>query len=384
MENTRQQSPATIEELAEVLRNMAGERRSVRIEGACTKQAWGGAIRTNAEAVTTRALRRVIQYESSDLTVSVEAGIPFAELQRVLAEQGQTIPLDPPYRDRCTVGGTLAANASGPRRRLYGTARDMVIGMTIVTPHGDIVKSGGMVVKNVAGLDLQKLMIGSYGTLGVIATVNFKVAPLPEATKTFVLSFASAKEVTSARDRVLQGVLQPAALDVLNPAAAARCGLHGFCLIVCAGGSERVLRRYAQELTGGESYESAREETLLTSLREMTPAFLDNNPDGAVVKVSHTLSSLGSILDSSNEPVVARAGNGVSMIHYTDTMKAITQARSLTEHGHPAIVEACRHAGKGDLELWPAPGDALDTMTGLKCMLDPERLMNAGRLHGRI
>ena len=97
------------------------------------------------------------------------------------------VPLDPPFADQATVGGVVAANSSGPRRRLYGTARDMVIGMRFATLEGKLVQSGGMVVKNVAGLDMAKLMIGSFGTLAAIAVVNFKLVPMPEAERSFLL-----------------------------------------------------------------------------------------------------------------------------------------------------------------------------------------------------
>src|SRR5258708_4882188 len=141
--------------------------------------------------VSTAALDRVLKYEPRDLTISVEAGVRYRDLRRVLAGHGQMLPLDPPFAKDATIGGIVAANTSGPRRRLYGTARDMVIGMTFATLQGKLVNSGGMVVKNVAGLDMAKLMIGSFGTLAAIAVVNFKVFPIPVGSRTFVMEFAS-------------------------------------------------------------------------------------------------------------------------------------------------------------------------------------------------
>src|SRR5262249_55872570 len=137
----------------------------------------------------------------------------------------QMIPLDPPFADNATVGGVIAANTSGPRRRLYGTARDLVIGMRFVTLQGRIVETGGMVVKNVAGLDMAKLMIGSFGTLAAITTVNFKLQPAPEVERSFVVAFDSAAGAFAARDRLLKSQLQPAALDILSPKAAEGFGL---------------------------------------------------------------------------------------------------------------------------------------------------------------
>ena len=129
------------------------------------------------QSLAPSALCRVLQYEPQDLTISVEAGLPWRELTAALAANRQMVPLDPPFSRTATVGGVVASNSSGPRRRLYGTARDLVIGMQFATLEGKLVQSGGMVVKNVAGLDMAKLMIGSFGTLAAIAVVNFKLIP---------------------------------------------------------------------------------------------------------------------------------------------------------------------------------------------------------------
>ena len=146
-------------------------------------------------------MTRVLQYEPRDLTISVEAGMRYADLTVVLAQNRQMIPLDPPFAESATIGGILAANISGPRRRLYGTARDLVIGMKFATLEGKLVQSGGMVVKNVAGLDMGKLMIGSFGTLAAIAVANFKLLPRPTAEASFLVSFDALDEAIAARDR---------------------------------------------------------------------------------------------------------------------------------------------------------------------------------------
>src|SRR6185437_202439 len=136
-----------------------------------------------------------------DLTISVEAGFPWQELTRVLAQNRQMVPLDPPFAAQATVGGVVASNSCGPRRRLYGSARDLVIGMKFATLQGKIVQSGGMVVKNVAGLDMGKLMIGSFGTLAAVAVVNFKLTPVPVEEATFLLASETLDAAISARDR---------------------------------------------------------------------------------------------------------------------------------------------------------------------------------------
>src|ERR1700693_5818137 len=179
--------PRSPQDLASQLVDANSKRQSITVCGNSTKTLMGGPIRSSDVSITTSCLDTVLEYDPSELVVSVEAGISYRELSRVLAERRQTIPLDPPFSDRATIGGIVAANTSGPRRRLYGTARDLVIGMTFATLDGKLVRTGGLVVKNVAGLDMAKLMIGSFGTLAAIAVVNFRVMPVPEVERSFLL-----------------------------------------------------------------------------------------------------------------------------------------------------------------------------------------------------
>ena len=191
------------------------------------------------------------------------------------------IPLDPPFSESATVGGILAANTSGPRRRLYGTARDLVIGMKFATLEGKLVQSGGMVVKNVAGLDMGKLMIGSFGTLAAIAVVNFKAAA--DARRWSACSCCRSTRWTqaiAARDRILNGVLQPAAIDLLNPLAAGAARLQRTSLLaVQAGGNAAVIERYAARSCRAERRHAARRRRTETRfwrhVEEFTPRYLE-------------------------------------------------------------------------------------------------------------
>lgn len=360
--------PDTSERLAEALRE-AASRGGVELGGAFTKRAMGGPVAPAETTISTACLNRVLQYEPRDLTISVEAGLPYAELTRILAGQRQMLPLDPPFADSATVGGVVAANCSGPRRRAYGTARDLVIGMKFATTAGKLVQSGGMVVKNVAGLDMAKLMVGSFGTLAAIAVVNFKVLPEPQGTRTFALAFDSGAEAAAARDRILDSVLQPVAIDALNPAAAARVGLApAFTLVVQGAGNAAVLDRFSR---------APIDERVWREVREFTPAFLAAHPEGAVVRVSHTLSATGAILESTEGPVVSRAGSGVSYCYFED-------AGRVREAKGKRVVEYAPPEKKSALDLWPEPGNDLDLMRRVKRFFDPAGVLNVGRLYGRI
>ncbi len=363
--------PSNANELAEALREAAAAHQSIELCGAGSKRRMGGPVAPADVCITTSALQRVLRYDPRDLTLSVEAGMNWAELTNVVARQGQMLPLDPPLAAKATVGGVVAANTCGARRRLFGSARDMVIGMQYAAVDGTLAESGGMVVKNVAGLDVLKALIGSFGTLAAITSVNFKLAPLPEATRTFVLSRKTAGEVCAARDTVLRGVLQPAALDVASPGVAA----EDYALLVRAGGSETLLNRYTRELGPCERLEGEAETELWSRLDDFvaTPAY--------TVKVAHPLTGLPAVLESHKGAVLARAGTGITYLGF-DTPDALQDwmTRSAST-GWSRIVEW----GAGDAgERWPGAGPDLDWMRRLKESFDPEGLLNRGRLHGHI
>jgi glycolate oxidase FAD binding subunit len=366
--------PASPEQLAETLAECSAAGRTMQLGGAGTKFAMAGPVEPADETISTSAMTRVLQYEPADLTISVEAGMPWSELTALLARNQQMIPLDPPFGDRATVGGVVAANTSGPRRRLFGTARDVVIGMKFATLEGKLVQSGGMVVKNVAGLDMAKLMIGSFGTLAAIAVTNFKLAPAPAVSRTFILSHPTLQAAMAMRDRILQGVLQPAALDVVNPAAAQRLGLDGYCVLMQAGGSEAVMQRYTRELSGAEVRE---DDSLWAGVREFTPNWLRDNPGGAVVRQSTTLQGVLEALSRASGPALARAGNGVVYVYHSDAANAKVE-------GAKGAVEFSPEPIKRSLALWPQPGSDFPVMQKVKQLFDPKLLLNRGRLYGRI
>src|SRR5438552_2261238 len=157
--------------------------------GGGTKLGWGNPPRTADVVLSVRRMNQVTEHAWADLTVTVEAGCTIAELQRTLAQHGQRLAIDPLWPERATIGGILATNDSGPLRARFGALRDLIIGVTLVLPDGTVAKSGGKVVKNVAGYDLPKLATGSLGTLAVITQAVFRLHPLPHETRT--LTFAA-------------------------------------------------------------------------------------------------------------------------------------------------------------------------------------------------
>jgi len=252
-----------------------------------------------------------------------------------------------------------------------------VIGMTFATLEGKLVKCGGMVVKNVAGLDMGKLMIGSLGSLAALVVLNFKLQPMPQVERLFLLSFDSLDGAIAARDKVLKSVLQPASIDLLNPMAAAIVGWSGYVLAIQAGGNAAVIDRYEREL---QELGSFRISDTPSPLPEFTPWYLATHENAAVMRVSCTLSQLRDAIQSLNTPVVARAGSGVCYAYF-DKAEAAAEA---VERTHNAIIEFAPEDRKSKLNLWPAPGPDFEIMKRIKHMFDPEHLLNRGRLYRQL
>ena len=379
-------APSTAEELAQTLRRLALHDCTIALQGCGTKRRMAGAIQPADQTVSVSGLNRLLHYEPRDLTISVEAGMPWRDLTARLAANRQMVPLDPPFADSATVGGVVAANSSGPRRRLYGSARDLVIGMQFATLEGKLVDTGGMVVKNVAGLDMAKLMIGSFGTLAAIAVVNFKLLPEPAAERSFLLAFESVADAVAARNRIAAGALEPAALDLLNPPAGALLGNRAWMLAVRAAGNRAVVERYERELAGlgsGVALEEEQHTRLWRRIEEFTPQFLADRPDGAVARASCTLKELAAIMERFTGPAVARAGSGVCYGYFEHGREAAEWMAGAAGRGIRTVMEFGPEA-RSELELWPAPSGDVELMRRVKHLFDPSNLLNRGRLYQRI
>jgi glycolate oxidase FAD binding subunit len=213
-------SPSTSEELrAFLVKNFGAAKRPLIAVGGGTSfelETHGAERRLK---VATRGLDRVVEFAARDMTITVEAGIPIARLDEVLRGEGLRLPIDIPQWDRATLGGAVAADVSGPRRYGLGTFRDYVIGLAAMKADGQVFHSGGRVVKNVAGYDLCKLMVGSRGTLAILTQITLKLKPIPEASALVCAAFANVIDREAAVAGLLQSKTRPVALDSLNRAA---------------------------------------------------------------------------------------------------------------------------------------------------------------------
>jgi glycolate oxidase FAD binding subunit len=389
------QLPQTPDELRDSLASAAASGRSIELFGGNSKRLMAGAVAGADFRISTARMRRILQYEPRDLTTSVEAGMPFADLNAELARNGQMIPLDGAYAETATVGGMVAANISGARRRLYGTARDLVIGMRFATLDGKLVDTGGMVVKNVAGLDMAKLMIGSFGTLAAIASVNFKLTPRPKTSRTLLFSFDDVRSAMEARTAFLRGVLNPVAVELLNPILSAQFtsqfGTKGFTLALLFAGNEAVMERSVREAatTGPHRLLSLEDEQLFwAAMSAITPRFLEKFADGAVVRVSTTLSSCAEAMESVEVAGHAHAASGIVRGWFSRSEVASRWLATAQQKGWKAVVEFSSGSARRTLPLWPGAssqaGGDFGIMKGVKQMFDPGNLLNRGRLYGQL
>lgn len=224
--------PQSIDELSKAIALAHEHRLRVLPCGNATKLDWGGLVSRADIVVSTSRLNQVIEHCVGDLTVTVQSGVKYQDLQAVLAKEGQFLAIDPPYEADATIGGILATGSAGSLRHRYNSVRDMCLGIEFVRSDGEVVKAGGRVVKNVAGYDLMKLLTGSYGTLGIASTITFRLYPLPEFTQ-IVLVTGAAEAIAQLQQKISKSVLTPTACDLLSASAIAKLGLgQGLGLVI--------------------------------------------------------------------------------------------------------------------------------------------------------
>ena len=400
--------PESVEQAAGVLSAAAEHQRAVSPVGMGAFLHIGGLPRRYDLALCLQHMDRIVDYQPADMTVSVEAGMPLARLQHILGEQNQWLPLDPPWPDRVTIGGLIAMNLSGPSRLSQGTIRDFLIGIKVIRADGTVIKSGGRVVKNVAGYDLAKLYCGSFGTLGVIAEATFKIRPRPETQTVVSLSFPSVEQALEVALRLLSTELQPTFLELANFDLSDEQGTDSSpyqLFIGFAGSAEEITyqRGRLREIIGAsgeqaQAWEEGRVHALLEAIRD----FPVSGAAALRCKVSLLPSQLAAFCKTVEEetPVrtlsvqyVAHAGNGIiycrlpqtenlsreKMLSFVDWIRIL--AKKL---GGYVVIEAIDPALKDRVDVWGHVGNSFPLMKRLKETLDPQGMLNPGRFVGGI
>lgn len=365
--------PSNAQECATALRSAAAAERTVRVRGSGTKADLGETLPSDSMLCTLR-LDGVIDHVPGDLTVTVRAGMRIRDLQQALAQRGQFLPLDPPH-EAATVGGVIATNSNGFGTLRYGAVRDLLIGTTTALANGTRAHAGGRVVKNVAGYDLNKLLVGSFGTLGVIVEATFRVLPLPVACGGSVSVVADAATAFAAAGAIVRTSLRPTALVVDGDRETWR-------LIVAAAGEQPVVDRTLRE-SGGQSLADA--EQVLGPLRELPATAVD----GALVRVALPLAAQAPFAEGVSRldgfaRLVADAGTGIARVHLRGDdvtvaaalAAAIASARVLGGSARAERVAQSLRSELSALRIEP-PGGFL--MRRLKDSFDPLHTLEPGR-----
>ena len=383
--------------------NASGERRALVPVGGRTALQFGYAATDPVTIIATGGLSRVVDYPARDMTVTVEAGLRVEELQKLLKREGQRLPIDVAQAHRATLGGAIATNTSGPARFRHGTLRDFVIGISAVDGTGRQFSAGGRVVKNVAGYDLCKLLIGSLGTLAVITQVTLKLRPLAEALRIEWLTFDTLHQVDDVLTHLLASETQPLAVEVLNPKAAWQVRTESqqdlptdrFVLCVAFEGSENEVNWQSDTLRGevarfepGESrgLEGEAAMKLWKALVEYQAASDDPLTFHASLPPSRTIEFMSAATEA-GIALQSHAGNGVVIGHLADDCASPEQAAALLtplrnaaqQQGGALVIQNCDPDWKRTLPVFGALPDPAGLMSGMKHALDPHGLFNPGR-----
>jgi glycolate oxidase FAD binding subunit len=411
--------PATYEQAARCLAVADRVGAAVAPRGGGTKAGLGNRPRRCDLIVSTERLNQIVEYAPANLTVIAQAGVTLAALQATLGASGQQLPLDPPNGDRATLGGIVATNASGPWRLGYGSPRDLVIGTCAATTSGTLVRAGGKVVKNVAGYDLNKLYIGSLGTLVLAVEIGFKIAPKPAQQISVLGHFPTLGGAGEAIRTIVRSPLQPTALDLLNERAAQplRASVPfrtegGYLLAALGTAPGDGASRQRDDLTrlfraagaaATTDLAGTASQAFWTEVAAGTRDLAETRtvrakvavPIGRVPQALNRLEEEGAFF---GEPpaIGAHAGSGGLSVTWrlpevALNGRSIATAASLAElrstcraMGGSLVIEACPPSLKDHLDVWGDVGPALAIMRQLKATLDPNGILNPGRFVGGI
>ena len=403
--NDEEFRPTTHGELARfVEENARGERRALSVVGGRTALNYGYTAPAPAITVATSELRDVVDYPARDMTITVDAGIRVEELQKTLAQEHQRLPVDVPQAHRASLGGAIATNTSGPGRLGYGTFRDYVIGISAIDGTGRQFSAGGRVVKNVAGYDLCKLLIGSLGTLAAITQVTLKLVPVPATRRCLWASCPSGNTIEQALTQLNGSPTRPTAIEILNSKAAWQIrndtssdlpGEHPVLCIFFEGGDAETDWQVNQCRTDFSRWgmqdiiatDQELTDKMYSALVEYQAASDDPLTFQGTMLPSSTMEFF-SLADERGIALQAHAGSGLVIGHLPDSCTTAQEAgklleplRRFAEQKHGALVVLnCDNSWKSAISLFGDQNANQLLNQRVKRALDPHGLLNPERM----
>ena len=386
--------PGSIEEASELHQLADSEGLSIAPRGSGTKMLLGNPPSALDLIVSTVRMNEVIEHVPGDQIVRVQAGIKLETLQEQLADSDQILGIDPAEKG-ATIGGIIATNSSGPRRLRYGTIRDLIIGITVVLANGTVAKAGGKVVKNVAGYDLSKLFTGSLGTIGLIATANFRLHPRPEAARTVAVELSNTKEVGEAAQAIVHSQIVSSALELY-------WNEDTRLLTLLIEGIPSAVEAQAETASFlfkpfGEVHALSDEE--IPYLGPLTPPDTSEAEDEVVLKIGAPPAELAGVLDSVfgacerrevTPHITSHAANGITLVGLSGggeeaQVRVIEELREIWgRRGGNLIIQKAPPSIKKRVDVWGPAGDYLGLTRRVKEKFDPRGVLNPGRFLGGI
>lgn len=416
-------SPGSIDEASKILAYAHTEKLAVMPRGGGTKITQGNPPAGEIDIViSTLRLNRVNDCDTANLTLSAQSGLPLEEVQRMLAKEGKGyfLPIDPPFTKEATLGGIVAANASGPSRYMYGSIRDLILGIKSVSPNGDIVVSGGKVVKNVTGYDMNKIHIGALGTLGLICEVTCRLLPLPEEAATLVIPFKAIDKAGSFIHHIVHSSYIPVSIEIMDAISATRFSKAftvpasgGYVVALGLEGVTEVVERQITDIGKLGKDKGSEETTVLQgkdhdsftkTRRDYSPYLQKDYSNLIVLKSNFVISRYMEMitkceglakeagLDVAN---VCHAGNGILYTYLligdelqskldvvTGVIKKLREEAMKFSGG--LVIEATPTFVKEKINVWGERRSDYAVMRSLKDTIDPEGIFCPGRFVGSI
>lgn len=409
--------------------------------GSGTKMALGNPPTRLDLVVCMARMNHMLDVDTANLTITVEAGVKFRDVQARLAteedrcylpledlktEAGEFVcsdrsnsgcfaPLDPLFGEKATMGGVMATNSSGPRRLLYGLPRDLLLGVRFVTPKGEVIGAGGKTVKNVSGYDISKLMIGAMGSLGILCEMTLKLLPLPERMETRLFAFDDFSHAGDFADAVLATKLLPAALEVADREILKELdfkipdglGSGAYVAMIALEAFDEAVRRMGKDLgamaaafkaTGKSLVLEERHRLFWLALGDLESSLLQRCPRLVVLRLNYPLSSWRGVVEVAGKAaakarlehsVMCHAGSGVTLLHLLPD-GAVSQDEAMVETIKTLLDHCCTEGGnlvvqrapvdlKPALPVWGNAGQDLPLMKRIRGEVDPSGIMNPGR-----